>query len=457
MARVTFVWLSFFAGVLTHAPGIASAADESGPTIAASRDRARPNFFVFLVDDLGIDAVAVYGGRSYKTPNIDKLAAGGMRFTHCFACPYCSPSRAQILTGRYPMHNGIPRVIYLPNRHREFLDPARETTVARLLKDAGYATVAAGKWQLSFLDRRDTIHDHGFDEYQMWQIFEGERKTSRYANPTMRQNSRVISDELVGRYGPDVNLAFVTDFIERHRHQPFFVYYACLLPHWPWEPTPDSGVPLQPLAGRGDPKYMPDMVAYLDKQVGQVVATLERLGLRENTVLIFVADNGSDQHLVTTWSDGVVTRRIPGGKGTMTDTGSRVPLIVNWPGRIKAGAINSDLVDLSDFLPTLAELAGAQLPSRPINGVSFAPQLLGKPGRPRSWVHVQMDAARHVRDRAYILNANDRLRPVVNYGLGPANPIDPESSAEAREAHRRLTAAMKQAEELGDASAGDTP
>ncbi|MCC9606663.1 sulfatase-like hydrolase/transferase [Blastopirellula sp. JC732] len=419
------------------------------PTLASAADR--PNIVLFLADDLGIECVESYGGLSYKTPNIDRLAKSGMRFTHCFADPYCSPSRAQLLTGRYPLHNGIPRVIFLPDQHREFLDPAKETSVAKLLKEAGYATAMAGKWQLSFLEERDTIAAHGFDEYQAWQIFNKGAKTSRYANPTMRQNGEVVSTP--GGYGPDENLAFVTDFIERHQDQPFFVYYACLLPHWPWEPTPDSKDPLTAGKGDGDPKYMADMVSYLDKQVGQVAATLDRLGLRDNTILIFVADNGTDQRLVTNWTDGSIERRIPGGKSHMTDTGTRVPLIVSWPGKVKAGSVNNDLVDLSDLLPTLIELANAKASPQPINGVSFAAQLRGETGTPRTWIHVQKENQRHVRNEQFILNNQGKLRPIVEYGLKEPKPVSPDSSAEAKESHAQLQEAMNAAETFGKRSA----
>ncbi|TWT38525.1 sulfatase-like hydrolase/transferase [Blastopirellula retiformator] len=410
-------------------------------SVAAADDR--PNIVLFLADDLGIECVESYGGISYKTPNIDRLAKSGMRFTHCFADPYCSPSRAQLLTGRYPLHNGIPRVIYLPDRHREFLDPAKETSLAKLLQASGYATAMAGKWQLSFLEERDTIAAHGFDEYQAWQIFNGGQKTSRYANPTMRQNGKVVSTP--GGYGPDENLAFVTDFIERHQDEPFFVYYACLLPHWPWEPTPDSEDALSAGKGDGDPKYMTDMVSYLDKQVGQVEQTLDRLGLRDDTILIFVADNGTDQRLFTNWTDGMVQRRIPGGKSHMTDTGTRVPLIVSWPGHVKPDRVNNNLVDLSDLLPTLVELTGAQQSPNPINGVSFAAQLRGESGTPRSWIHVQKEQQRHVRNDLFILNNQGKLRPIVEYGLKPAAAISPDSSPAAKASHAQLKSALKEA------------
>ncbi|RCS40593.1 arylsulfatase A [Bremerella cremea] len=402
-----------------------------------------PNVVVIVADDLGLEGVQAYGGLSYQTPNIDALAEKGMRFTHCFSNPLCSPSRAQLLTGRYPFRNGIKRVIYQPENHREFLDPTQETSFATLLKQAGYATAIAGKWQVSFLHERDTVPAHGFDEYQMWQIFHEGKKTSRYADPTMRQNGKVLQTELKGKYGPDVNVAFLCDFMRRHQDQPFLVYYTALLPHYPWEPTPDSKDDLQPATGDGDRKYMPDMVAYLDKQVGQLVATLEELKLRENTLVLFVADNGTDRRVVSRWSNGTVTRNVPGGKGTMTDAGTRVPLIANWPGVIAAGKVNDDLIDLSDLLPTLVELTGAPLPSKPIDGHSFLPQLRSEPGSPREWIHVQDKQLRYLRNRDFILTWQGQLRPVVEIGQPKASVISPPYNSQQKQAHIQLMEAQR--------------
>jgi arylsulfatase A len=222
------------------------------------------------------------------------------------------------------------------------------------------------------------------------------------------------------------------------------VYYTCLLPHYPWEPTPDSGVPLKPAAdGVGDrQRYMGDMVAYLDKQVGQLVATLESLGLRQNTVVIFVSDNGTDQRVISDWSDGSVQRKVRGGKGTMTDAGTRVPLIVNWPGRIKPGQVVDDLIDLSDLMPTLLDLAGVT--DKPaLDGRSFAPQLRGEPGTPRRWIHVQDQQQRHVRDLQFILTHQGELRPVVGIGEKRADPIRGELTPEQAAAREALQAAFK--------------
>lgn len=421
-------------GVLTLGliPGAAGAAD-------------KPNIVFIVADDLGLECVGAYGGLSYKTPNLDRLAAGGLRFSHCFSNPLCSPSRGQLLTGRYPLHNGIQRVIYDFKNHREFLDPQREVTFARLLKQAGYATAIAGKWQLSFLHQRDTLRDHGFDEYQCWQIFHDGEKTSRYADPTLRQNGQVATRP--GRYGPDENLAFLIDFIKRHRDQPFCAYYTCLLPHYPYEPTPDSGVPLKKAAdGGGDhQRYFPEMVAYLDKQVGQMVAALDQMGLRDKTLILFVGDNGTDQRITSKWTDGQVTRDVRGGKGTMTDAGTRVPLIANWPGVIAPGRVSDQLVDFSDLMPTIIQVAGAGDSPNPINGLSFLPTLRGQPMTGRSWIHIQDHDNRQVRNRDYIYNTNHRLRPVVEIGRKRAQPFDAPLTSEQQAARQQLEKALQTA------------
>ena len=129
----------------------------------------KPNIVVILADDLGIECLSSYGGKSHKTPNLDKLTSQGMRFTHCFSNPYCSPSRASLLTGRYPFKNGLKRVIFDPKAHANIYLHIDQPSFARQLKQAGYTTAIAGKWQLSLLHQRNTINDFGFDEYQCWQ------------------------------------------------------------------------------------------------------------------------------------------------------------------------------------------------------------------------------------------------------------------------------------------------
>jgi len=397
-----------------------------------------PNIVMILADDLGIECVQSYGGESYETPHIDRLASQGIRFTHCFSNPLCSPSRAQLLTGQYPFRNGIREVLYDLKRHANlYLDAEGHPSFARQLQAAGYRTAIAGKWQLSFLHERDTVRDFGFDEYCCWQIFrDDESKTRRYHQPHYKKNGALIADAIKDRYGPDVLVDFLIDFMKKNAAQkrPFMAYQTCLLPHFPWVPTPDSqdqNDPLKSATGKGNPKFFPDMVKYLDKNVGRIMQALDALGIAENTVLIFSGDNGTQMPLRSKWRDG---KTVAGGKGTMTDRGTRVPLIVRWPGRIEKGATCDDLVDFSDFLPTLCELAKAPLPKGKIDGRSFAPQLLGKPGDPREWVHVQNKSSRHVRSRDYILNDKKKLRAVTALDEPEGKPLAPGEKPAVRQA-----------------------
>jgi arylsulfatase A len=258
------------------------------------------------------------------------------------------------------------------------------------------------------------------------------------------RDGRIIADEIKDRYGPDVDLEVYLDFIKASAKSqtPFLAYYSTCLTHYPWESTPDSEDKTYragPPPHKGDPKYHPEMLAYLDKQIGTMLSTLDELGIAENTIVLFTADNGTDRDLVNLWGDG---KKIAGGKGTMTDRGTHVPLVVRWPGHIQPGSTCKDLVDLSDIFPTLCELTGAKLPDQSIHGRSFAPQLLGKPGTPREWIHIQDGNNRQVRNHDYMLNNKGELRPVVELWQDPTKldkEKDPERAAAAR---RSLQAAL---------------
>ena len=407
------------------------------PVTLQASDMAKPNVVLILADDLGVECLSSYGGTSHQTPNLDRLAKEGMRFTHCFSNPYCSPSRAQLLTGRYPFQNGLKVVLHSKRQENIYLKPS-QPSFPRQLKQHGYATQIVGKWHVSLEHKHNTIRDFGFDHYQTWGIFdENGGKTTRFWNPYLMRDGRIIADGIKDRYGPDVDLEVYLDFITSRakNKQPFLAYYSTCLPHFPWEPTPDSKDKTYRApnpAHKGDPKYFPDMLAYLDKQIGSMLQTLDDLGIAENTIVIFLADNGTDSGLVHSWGDG---KSIAGGKGSMTDRGTHVPLLVRWPGKIRAGSVCGDLVDLTDFLPTLCELTGASLPDAKIHGRSFAPQLLGKPGNPREWIHIQNANDRQLRNNEYMLNNKDQLRRVVQLWEEPARPNEnkePEKEAAAR-------------------------
>jgi arylsulfatase A len=239
-------------------------------------------------------------------------------------------------------------------------------------------------------------------------------------------------------------MEFLLDFIRRQAEekQPFFAYLTTCLPHYPWEPTPDSkeqGYVTPNTEHKGDPKFFPGMVAYLDKQVGRILKNLDDLGIAENTMVMFLADNGTDRDITNLWGDG---KQIQGGKGTMTDRGTRVPLIVRLPGRIEAGSTCDDLVDFSDIFPTVCEIAGAPLPEEKLHGRSFLPQLAGEPGNPRDWVHIQDKGQRHVRNREFILTHKGELRPVTGLSEDPVPAIQRELTETEQSARKELQTAF---------------
>ena len=292
---------------------------------------------------------------------------------------------------------------------------------ARQLKKSGYKTAIAGKWQLSFLAHQDWLKDFGFDTYMLWQIQtkEGER-TTRFHNPYYRNDGAILHEEIKDRYGPDVLVEFLSDFMEKSHQEgkPFIAYYTALLPHFPWVPTPDSKD--KNLTGGfsrgidyGIPKFFPEMVHRLDYNVGRLLETLDRLNIADNTLVIFLTDNGTDQHLYSFMNDQVFY----GGKGTLTDRSSQVPLLMRWPGKIEPGSKNSDLIEAADFLPTFVELTGASLPEGHIDGRSFA-QLLTNSSEsyePREWVHLQTANARYLRTKDWIITEQCEFKNVQPY------------------------------------------
>ncbi len=409
-----------------------TAASVPACTVETDSRRNRPNIVLIMADDLGYEALGAYGGSSYSTPMLDRLARQGIRFDHAYSQPLCTNTRVQLMTGRY-QHRYWQAFGILPNRER---------TIGHLMQAAGYRTLIAGKWQLHSYDpvdypgaeeRRGTGMrgaESGFDEYLLWHAWHAEDKGSRYADPTFDLNGELIKEKM-GVYGSDIFVDYINDFVERNRGVPFFVYYPMVLTHDPFVPTPDS--PRWHDESRRhlqDPAYFADMVAYMDKLVGKIVAILDRLDLRQKTLVLFYADNGTHRSI----SSRLGSRMIQGGKGKTTDAGTRVPMIISWPGTVPAGVVSEDLIDSVDIYPTLAELAGTRLPDQPlIDGISFADRLLGRDGDPRNWIFVNFEPRpgwdkdkyselTFVRDHKYKLYDNGELYDVESDVL-EANPI----------------------------------
>jgi len=338
----------------------------------------KPNIVLIMADDMGYECIGANGCEEYKTPIIDKLAAEGVRFDQCFAQPLCTPSRVKIMTGLYNKRN------FTKFAHMD----RNQTTFAHLLKKVGYTTAVAGKWQLGY--QEDSARNFGFDQSCLWKH---NASGSRYPNPGLSINGKPKQFSN-GEYGPDVCADFICDFIETNKEKPFLAYYSMILPHCPFAPTPDSEdwdptVKSWPYKGPGDKtmqnKNFKDMVAYIDKLVGKVVKKLDDLGIRDNTMIIFTGDNGTDEPIYTDWKG----KEVRGRKAKPFNAGVRVPLVINWPGRIKPAVQEEELVEFSDFLPTMCEVAGAQLPENyPGDGLSLWPVLSGTGERNKEYVYI---------------------------------------------------------------------
>ena len=411
------------------AGAIASLGVPLGCTITGgqqAKSAGKPNIVFVLSDDHGLDGVGCYGSDRHKgrTPNLDALAAGGIRFERCYSAPLCGPTRCEINTGRYGFRTGG-----LTNPTAGNPQAKDEYPLARILSEAGYDTCHVGKWR----QMGETPGDWGFGEYVTDPTAGG-----WYWQKSYTQNGKLVetAEEI---YYPDVCHNYAVDFLRRHAPKdagsvkPFYLYYASHLVHGPILRTPDSK------PGETDPVTLyNDNIAYLDKQVGALVAEIDKLGLRENTLIVFTADNGTAQR-----SGTVHGRQINGQKGTMLEGGARVPLIANWKGVAPAGRVLKDLVDFSDMLPTFAEVAGTKLPQGvTIDGRSFSPQLHGRRGDPRDWIFVQLGRRWYVRDDGWKLNEAGELfdmkdSPFVEQ-LVPADSKD-EAAVAAR---KRLQAVL---------------
>ena len=388
------------------------------PVSAPPAAGGKPNIIFILSDDVGLGDLGCCGGDHFKTPNIDALARGGTRFEYHYAMPLCGPSRCLAMTGRYPFRTGL-----INNQSPNAISPAREIMLPTVMKKAGYVTASVGKWGQMCLDPGTW----GFDEFI---TFKGSGHYWRSQTPFYTVNGK--TKELAEHeYLPDTLHSFLVDFLARHQAQPFFVYYPMSHVHGPILRTPDS----QPNAS--PQQLYADNLVYMDKLVGKLMAELDRLHLREKTLVLFSGDNGTARFGADRSTLG--GRRINGQKASLLEGGSRVPLIANWPGTTPAGAVNHDLTDFSDYFATCAELGGAALPAGvTLDSRSFAPQVKGAQGQPREWIYVELSGRSYVRNARYKLTNGGELfdlkeAPFVE-ALVPADTTD----AAALAARKRL-------------------
>ena len=368
------------------------------PQLAFGGPGRRPlNLVVIMGDDCSAGEIGCYGHREHRTPNLDRLADSGVMFRTCWCTPICSPTRAEIMTGRYGFrthwyHNQMKTPESLAKHNRIF---------AQVLKKAGYATAVAGKWQLF-----GTQKEYGFDESFIWAYehdlpkgvkhtgaYEKPGKPSRYWHPCILKNGAYLPTT-PDDYGPDIFTDFVINFMKRRKKGPFLVYYPMCLTHGPFYPTPDSLKPGTEKMRNSKVENFRINVEYMDKLVGRIVQALDDLGLRQNTVVFFTTDNGTA---------GVAKNR-------PKEIGCRVPMIVNCPGVVKPLGSCDELMDFSDVLPTLVDLAGGKMPDDyVIDGHSFAPLLLGQPYEGRDWIFSYLADKRMLRDKRWLLEGDGRF------------------------------------------------
>jgi arylsulfatase A len=372
-------------------------------TLAAER----PNVMVVLCDDIGAHELSLYGHPKHKTPILDELGRTGIWFTTGYSTPICHPTRFEIMTGQYAHHTGVyhfPGRPGGPPNGTGADDIASHLTFGKIFQQSGYATAHAGKWQLSGT-HPTLIRECGFDEYCMWAYkhnlpnsvqhdgaWEGKpgSKTARYWDPSVVMNGEYVNAD-ANSYGPDIYSDFILDFIARSKDKPFFVYYPMALTHGPMFPSPDTTQTQDDRFVANKKRNWQANVEYTDKIMGKLVAGLERLGKRGNTLIIFVGDNGTGGN----------------GKGQTTEMGARVPFIANGPGLVKPVGQSSELVDLSDIVPTICEVAGIDLPrDHIIDGVSFAPYLRGEMTPLREWIYAPLGGKRVVRTKRWLLENN---------------------------------------------------
>jgi arylsulfatase A len=343
------------------------------PLYAADR---LPNIVIIFTDDQGYADVGCFGARGFATPNLDRLAREGRRFTNFHvAQPVCSASRAALLTGCYPNRIGIHGALG-PKSKGGIADG--ETTIAEILKARGYATGIAGKWHLGHHPRFLPIH-HGFDEYlglpysnDMWpdhpEAIRGTYPTLPLIDGDQVVDANVTSEDQCRLTGLYTERAL--SFINRHKDRPFFFYLAHSMPH----------VPLHVSAlyrGKSAQGLYGDVIQEIDASVGAVLKALQSHGLEKNTLVIFATDNGPWLSYGNHAGSAGALRE---GKGTCWEGGVRVPCIMRWPGQIPAGTTSDAMLMTIDLLPTIAGLVGAPLPRHPIDGLDVWPLLAGKPG-----------------------------------------------------------------------------
>jgi len=372
--------------------------------VGAAEDK--PNIIFIMADDLG-NADLGYRGSDIRTPNIDKLANEGVRLENFHGMPVCTPSRAALMTGRYPMRYGLQTLVIFPS-HSYGL-PTDERTLPQALKEAGYRTLMVGKWHLGHADRKYWPQNRGFDYFYGNLVGEVDYfAKSRGGVVDWQRNGKFFTEK--GYYTTLIGDEAVRLIHQQDKDKPFFLYFASLAPHAPYQATKADQDRYASTIQDPTRRTYAAMITSLDDQVGRIVAALEKRGLRENTLIIFSSDNGGPRSAVVASgahskeeraAGGVKQESLPanngilrGGKGSLYEGGVRTPTIFNWPARLKPYVVNEPL-HMVDIMPTALALAGAKAsPDKPLDGKDiWATVAEGKPS-PHDDILVNVEAFR---------------------------------------------------------------
>jgi arylsulfatase A-like enzyme len=408
---------------------------------AASETSRRPNIIYIMADDMGFADLGCHGQEAIRTPHVDRLAVEGRQFTQCYAgSTVCAPSRSALMTGLHTGHTRVRSNFGMvggvgPQRRVPLRD--EDLTVAEVLKRAGYATGITGKWGLGEPESSGVPNKQGFDE---WFGYLNQRRAHSYYPDYIWKNQEkyVLKGNLDGRrqqYTHDLFTEFALDFIERQSAGPFFLYLAYTVPHGKHEVPSDA-----PYSDKDWPEKLKNyaaMVTRLDRDVGRIMAMLEKLDVDRHTIVFFTSDNGAAFVDPTFKSTG----SLRGKKGNFYEGGIRVPMIVRWPGHIEPGSTSDQVWAFWDFLPTAAELAGLEPPQN-IDGISMLPALLGKKQHGHEFLYWEISsggyqqAVRHGRWKAV---RNRWSGPLELYDLD----ADPGETRDVVKEHPRVVARIE--------------
>ena len=427
--------------------GAAAAATSAYVPVRARSASDKPNIVMIMVDDLGYGDLSSYGATDLETPHIDKLVTAGMRFNNFYAnCPVCSPTRASLLTGRYPDLVGVPGVIRTHLQNNWGYISSHAVLLPKLLKPAGYHTAIVGKWHLG-LESPNTPNDRGFDHFHgfLGDMMDDYYKHRRHGINYMRLNEEEIDPP---GHATDLFTEWAIDHVTERSttKQPFFLYLAYNAPHTPIQPPADW---LERVKKRepGISEKRAKLVAlieHMDDGIGKVVSALKACGAADNTLVIFTSDNGGQL------SVGANNGPLRAGKQDMYEGGIRVPMCAVWPGKIRPGTRSNRVALTMDLFPTICEAAGASV-AHLIDGRSILPTLLGKsqPAEDRFLFWVRREGG-HYGGRAYYaacygdykLVQNSPFEPMQLFNLKD-DPQEQKPLSNRNQMYNKLFAALR--------------